>query len=162
MRLARGGSAIPGGAGICQPFTFFCRIHSGNHFSEEVPDIETRSLHIAQLVGEQKIEYRAVFIVVRQTRNSFIRNCRAGRVGLRRDSFSRGLVPGLLQISALQTHDFVQTRGLVKSRVSRSHQGSSHDDEDIWRDGGAGFGASVDELFDLITLRGNFLIEFQH
>ena len=101
MRFARGEGAVASGANFRNPFALTGRIKAGNYFSEEVRNVETRSLKVAQLIGEEEVQHRAVFVFFREPSNRFVSNGGARCFGCAPDRLAGRFVFGLLQTLAL-------------------------------------------------------------
>src|SRR5215471_9956647 len=99
--LARGRGAITRLGGPFQSLVLFCSVDAGDHVAKKVCDIKTRALKIAQLIGEEKVEYSAVFIILCQARHGFVGDGSSRRFGFSGDRFSFGIVFSLLQVAAL-------------------------------------------------------------
>ena len=69
MGFTRGQSATASGGDFRQSLAFARGIKARDHLREEIRNIETRSLKVAQSIGEKEIQHRTFFILIRQPGN---------------------------------------------------------------------------------------------
>ena len=101
MRLARGQRPFAHRAHICQALIFFGHVESGDHFDEEVGDVEAGALEITQLIGEEKVQDRAVFVFLSQSSHGFVGNGGARRFGLLGDCRAARVILRLAETTTL-------------------------------------------------------------
>src|SRR5215471_7072082 len=99
--LARGRGAITRLGGPSQSLVLFRRVDAGDHVAKKVCYVKARALKIAQLIGEEKVEYGAVFIILCQACHGFVGDGSSRRFGFSGYGFSFGIIFRLLQMVAL-------------------------------------------------------------